>query len=273
MSRQYTGIGLEMDFKLFKDVIDELLFIGVKEIGLFFIGESFTAPDLLVKMTEYIKLKSPDTYVFLTSNASLAKHPIVYKLMLFGLDSLKWSCNYYNEEQFNKITGVKPSLFHDAINNIKQVYEMRERFNFTTKLYASSIRYDDDQLIKMEEFLSTNIIPYVDQHYWLPLYNMGSLSLEREKKLEMNPIAGNTGRYDNPVDALPCWTLFTEAHITSDFKVTACCMDATGDWVMGDLREDSFIDIWHSDKFRELRKAHLNKDVKGTKCENCIMYK
>ena len=46
---------------------------------------------------------------------------------------------------------------------------------------------------------------------------------------------------------------------------------ANGKWVMGDLKKDSFMTIWHNDKFKELRKAHLKKDVVGTLCETCAM--
>ena len=41
---------------------------------------------------------------------------------------------------------------------------------------------------------------------------------------------------------------------------------------MGDLKEESFMDAWNSQKFMALRQAHLNKDITGTACENCVAY-
>jgi len=38
---------------------------------------------------------------------------------------------------------------------------------------------------------------------------------------------------------------------------------------MGDLKEQSFMEAWNSQAFQTLRKAHLNKDVRGTGCETC----
>jgi radical SAM protein with 4Fe4S-binding SPASM domain len=125
----------------------------------------------------------------------------------------------------------------------------------------------------MEEVLNEQVIPYVDQHYWLPLYSMGSLATKREKELGMQPIAGNPGRYDNPVDPIPCWALFTEGHVMSDGRLTGCCADATGEWVMGDLTKTSFMEAWHSDHFQSLREEHLKGNVIGTKCEKCVIYK
>jgi len=160
-----------------------------------------------------------------------------------------------------------------ALENIRSAYEVREKLGYKTNLYASSIRYDDEQHNKMQALLDERVIPYVDQHYWLPLYSMGSLATAKEKELGLQPIAGNPGRYDNPVPPIPCWTLFTEAHIMSDGRMTACCADATGEWVMGDLTKETFMDAWYSKEFKQLRGEHLIGNVIGTKCENCVIYK
>lgn len=34
----------------------------------------------------------------------------------------------------------------------------------------------------------------------------------------------------------------------------------------------SFMEIWHSKEFIELREAHLKLDIKGTKCEKCALF-
>jgi MoaA/NifB/PqqE/SkfB family radical SAM enzyme len=257
--------GKDMDFKLFKKITKEMIDIGVREIGVFFMGESFTSPDLLVKSIKYLKsIGTP--YIFLTSNASVADPKTVERCMKAGLDSLKWSTNISDKEQFKEIVNVKESLFEQTFKNIKAAFEIREAKGYKTKLYASSIHYDSDQLQKMQEVLDENIVPYVDQHYWLPLYSMGSLAITKEKELGLQPIAGNTGRYDNPVPPIPCWTLFTEAHVMYDGKLTACCADATGGWIMGDLNTQSFMEAWHSEEFQKLREEHLNNNVIGTKC-------
>jgi len=263
--------GKEMNWELFKKIAKSIRELQIEEVGVFFMGESFTSADLLIKAIRYLK-RIGTPYVFLTSNASLAYKHVVFHCMKAGLDSLKWSCNIADKLQFKEIVGVKESIFEQALENIKNAYEVRQEFGFKTKLYASSIRYDDEQLKKMESTLG-RITPYVDQHYWLPLYSMGSLARDKETELGLKPIAGNTGRFDNPVAPIPCWTLFTETHIMSDGRMTACCADATGEWVMGDLKTQTFMQAWHSEEFQNLRKAHLEDKVKGTKCEHCVMWK
>ena len=260
----------DMDFKLFKRVTREMRDAGVQEIGVFYLGESFMAPRLLVDCIDYLKSEIGMPYVFLTSNASMAFPEAVEACMKAGLDSLKWSVNAADQEQFEKVMGVAGKLFHRALDNIKSAWELRK--DYKTGLYASSIRYDGAQAAKMESLLKERVTPYVDQHYWLPLYSMGAFAATREAQLGFRPTAGNQGRLEALREPLPCWSAFTEGHVTAEGNLSACCFDATANWTMGDLNKHSFMDAWNAPAFVKLREAHLKKDVTGTVCERCVAY-
>jgi MoaA/NifB/PqqE/SkfB family radical SAM enzyme len=262
----------DMDFGLFKRVTREMREAGVEEVGVFYLGESFMNPRLLVDCIAFLKRELAMPYVFLTSNASMAFPEAVEECMKAGLDSLKWSMNAADEEQFEKIMGVAGKLFHIALDNVKSGWEVRKRGDYKTGLYASSIKYDGAQQQKMEALLDARVRPYVDQHYWLPLYSMGAFATQREHDLGYRPTAGNQGRIGALREPLPCWSAFTEGHVTAEGRLSACCFDATANWTMGDLNKVSFMDAWNSDAFVGLRAAHLKKDVRGTVCENCIAY-
>ena len=260
-----------MDRDLFKRITHEMAMLGVEEVGPFLIGEPFIDPVRLVEAVRWLKqIKIP--YVFVTSNATIAGMKYVKKIYDAGLDSLKWSCNWGDKSQFEEYTGVSGNVWENAQGNIKMAWEVRLAGGYTTHLYASSIDYGGDHRQFMEPYLRRYVRPYVDEHYWLPLYSMGGLSRDREKELQLKPIAGNQGKADDPVDPIPCWTLFTAAHIMADGRMTACCADAVGDWVVGDLNTQSFMECWHSPKFQELRAAHLKGDIIGTECEKCVLY-
>jgi len=243
---------------------------GVKELGLFFIGESFIC-DWLPEAIAFAKGRGIE-YAFLTTNGSLATPERVQACMEAGLDSLKFSMNYADVAQFREIAQVKGSLFGEAIENLKEAKRVRDEGGYTCGLYASSIRYDGEQQERMES-LVREIVPYLDEHYWLPLYSMGSLARQREEELGYRPTAGNQGRLGALREPLPCWSLFTEGHITHDGKLSACCFDAGDRWVMADLNDVSFADGWSSARFAALRQAHLARDVRGTVCEDCVAYK
>lgn len=272
----------DMDFGLFQKITTDMRQAGVEEIGLFYLGESFTNPDLLVQACEHVKgIGFP--YVFLTSNGSLAEPRIVERLMAAGLDSLKWSVNAADQEQFSEIMGVKPQLFLRALEHIKQAHEVRRVGGYKTGLFASSIRYDGEQQRKMEALLAEHVIPFVDEHYWLPLYSMAMRSAEIQAKLGYKPTHGNSGRYDPSTgmptrDPLPCWAVFTEGHVRCDGHLSACCFGSDDKLDVGDLNVQGFMEAWNGAPLRKLRAAQIRTKTEGpaalagTICDVCVAY-
>lgn len=261
----------DMDFGLFKKITTEMKDAGVEEIGMFYLGESFMNKELLVKAISWVKHDLKFDYCFLTSNGSLSDPRTVEKCMVAGLDSLKWSVNASDHEQFEQVMGVRSKLYDKALENIKAAKHVRDHGGYDCGLYASSIKYDGIQQEKMQRIVN-QVKPYVDEHYWLPLYSMGSLATQREEELGYRPTAGNQGRLGALRDPLPCWSAFTEGHVTADGGLSACCFDADARWKMGDLTKQTFMEAWNSDEFVALREAHLRKDVTGTVCEDCVAY-
>ena len=263
----------DMDPAFFKRIAREMREEGVEEIGLFYLGESFMNVDLLADSILYLKRDLAVPYVFLTSNASLSTKEAITRCMAAGLDSLKWSVNAADEKQFAEVMGVAPKLFYRALMNIREAWEARRDGGYRTGLFASSILYNGEQREKMDLLLHEHVIPYVDQHYGLPLYGqMVSEPFQDAAKRGMTPTAGNQGRIGALRDPLPCWSCFTEGHVRADGLLSACCFDSDGRFAMADLNQVSFAEGWRSEKFQELRAAHLRLEVSGTICEGCIAY-
>lgn len=265
-----SGSEFVIAWPLFERIARDVRAAGVEEIGLFYLGESFLVPELLIRAIRFLKQEIQIPYVFLTSNGSLANGEIVDECMLAGLDSLKWSVNAGSLEQFRTVTGVKSAtVFARTFEHIAEAARVRKRGGYQTRLYASSIRYDGADGAAMEALLDEKVRPFVDEHYWLPLYSMGSLAAPSEAQINLTPTVGNRGRAGAEVPPVPCWACFSEAHVLSDGRLSACCFDAKGDWIMGDLTMQSFMEAWHSPKFQALRAAHLAGDVSGTVCAQC----
>ena len=260
----------EIDLDLFRRITTEMREAGVEEIGLFYIGESTMSPDLLLDCLKWVKsIGFP--YAFLTTNGSLLDRGLSERLMAAGLDSLKFSINASGPSQFREVMGVKPRLFDAALDNLKAAREVRDAGGYGTKIYASSIKFSGEQQTQMEALLAEKVLPYVDQHYWLPLFSeMQSPLAEKNKARGWKPNAGNQGRLESLRDPLPCWAVFTEGHVRVDGGLSACCFGATDAFDMGSLAETSFMEAWNSPKFQALREKHLSGDVRGTVCESCI---
>lgn len=252
-----------MDRALYSRIIRELRDAGVEELGVFYIGESFTCKWLPDAIKEAKDIGFP--YVFLTTNGSAATPDRVRQCMEAGLDSLKFSINFHSPKQLAEVAKVSPNYFQKAINNLKAARKIRDE-GYKTKLYASSIKFDGEQGQAMQAVID-EIQPYVDQSYWLPLYGMSGAS----KAAGWKPQPGNPGRLDAMRDPLPCWAVFTEGHITKDGKLAACCFGdgLDGGLIMADLNEVDFMTGWNSKRYQELRRAHLMKDVSSTSCAGC----
>ena len=255
----------EMDRKFYSRVIREMRNLGVEELGVFFIGESFLCQWLPDAIKEAKDVGFP--YVFLTTNGSAAKPDKIRACMEAGLDSLKFSLNFYDGDQLRETAGVSNVNFDKAIDHLMAARKIRDEGGFDCGIYASSIAFDGEQGERMRAVVAS-IEPYVDEHYWLPLFNMRGAS----EASGMKPIQGNPGRLAKMREPLPCWSAFTEAHITKDGKLVACCFGAGLDsnMVMADLNNVSFEVGWNSVRFQQLREAHLARDVKGTPCEDCV---
>jgi MoaA/NifB/PqqE/SkfB family radical SAM enzyme len=259
-----------MDRGLYERLLLEMRDAGVEEIGLFYLGESFLVP-WLHEAVYFAKHVAEFPYVFLTTNGSLSTPKRVGKCMAAGLDSLKFSLNYADAQQFVEIARVKAVLFDRMIANIKGAWELRRAHGYQTGLYASYIQYDGAQGEKMAGIIK-EIEPFVDELYALPLYNQANLVTAEEKARGWSYTAGNRGRVDALREPIPCWAVFTEGHCTWDGKLSACCFDHNEELTMGDLTKQSFMDAWHSPGFRRLRLAHMNRHVAGTPCMGCLAY-
>lgn len=253
-----------MERKFYSRVIREMRAAGVEELGVFYIGESFTCKWLPEAIAEAKEVGFP--YVFLTTNGSRANPSAVEACMKAGLDSLKFSLNFTDATQLKSIARVAPRHFESAIDNLKAARAIRDAGGYKCGIYASSIAFDGAQGEKMRALVE-EIKPYVDEHYWLPLYGMGGAS----KAAGWKPKAGNPGRLANLRDSLPCWSVFTEGHVTKDGKLSACCFGhgSEDSLVMADLNEVDFMTGWNSAAYQALRQAHLNKDVSNTACSEC----
>ncbi len=262
-----------MDFEDFKRYAKELRADGVEKLGLFYLGESFLYKQL-PEAIEFAKKECGFPWVFLTTNGRMATKERVKMCMEAGLDSLKFSLNWANRQQCIDDAGV--DAFDVILNNVAAARATRDRVEQETgyfcELSASSIKYDGEQEAQLADVIET-IRPFVDEHYYLPLFSQKTLITGDAEGRGYRPRAGNIGRIGGEVDPLPCWVVFKETFITFNGDVAACCFSHDKDFVMGNMKDNSFMEIWNSAGFQNLRTAHINKDVTGTPCENCAAYK
>jgi len=273
----------DMDFDLFKKMTAEMVEAGVEEIGLFFLGESFMNPDLLIAACRYAKQEIKVPYVFLTTNGSLAYPQHIEELMKAGLDSLKFSVNASDLDQFELIMDVPRKNYMNALANIRSAWEVRERGGHKTGLYASTIKFDGQQHEDMQAILDEYVVRWVDQHYELPLYQMAINSDQLKDQIGYTPSHGNMARIDEETGLpnrkpLPCWSVFNEGHVRANGALSVCCFGADERFDIANLADTPFMEAWNHPKFQEIRAAQIattdggSQCLEGTMCEVCVAY-
>ena len=263
----------DMDRDFYRRLLAELRAAGVEEVGMFFLGESMILPWLPEAIAEAKAAGFP--YVFLTTNAS-ASHPSKVKAcMAAGLDSLKFSMNWADAEQLADVARVNPKIFDGMVENIIAARRVRDEVEHETGhrcgVYASYIAYDGEQGKRMQALVD-RVAPHLDQVYTLPLYSQADLVGAEATAQGWTVRGGNPGRAGNMQPPVPCWSLFSEARVTWDGRLAACCFDHDGRFDMGDLTTTPFLEAWASAKFQALRAAHLTGDVRETACASCVSY-
>ncbi len=249
----------DMPWALYTRIARELRAAGVEQLGLFYIGESFLHPRLEDAL-RYAKEDCGYPYVFLTTNGSLATGERVEALMRAGLDSVKFAVNFADDSQLARCAGFAPGSVKDVARNILDACDRRDQVHAETgrrcRVSASSLNYDQDQPKRMAAVLEA-LAPRLDEHYWLPVYG--------RPKVSCGGMAGSRKE-------LPCWPLYTEAHITAEGKLSACPLDHSARFHVADLARCSFAEAWNAPPMQALRAAHLSGDVSATVCAECVGY-
>lgn len=266
---QYAAKGFHkenkvIDDNLFYRVTKEARELGITDIGLYITAEPFMNPKLY-DYTNYLKKELGFKYVYLSTNGIMCTPTNLVKLVEAGIDSIKFSVSSANRENFKKHHGI--DAFDKVFENIKFAYEFRKDNRLDYKLYMFSIltRYN---LQEKEEIINT-YKPYIDEILFSNVisspYVIGVEEYLGVDKKKLNIIEEINGK------KLPCLQLFERIVINEDGYLCACCHETRTKYTqVENLNNMSLKEAIYGDNLVNLRKRHLEKDIKGIICENCI---
>lgn len=214
-------------------------------IYLHILGEPLLHPDfesilqLLDKYDFNLQLVSNGT--LLTKYPDIFTHPCLRKL------SISMHANADKDQEFfamiNKLIAIKNRKilelrFYDYQNlnlNLKNYLEnLLERYEITLDNKTNSYKIDENTYI-----------------YFQDLFNWPSLD---------NSFISDTGTCRAARDMIA---------ITSDLKVTICCLDPNAYNYIGDLRKESLKAILNSDKYKQYISDMQNHKLKSALCQRC----
>jgi radical SAM protein with 4Fe4S-binding SPASM domain len=253
---------MTMHDDMVKRVLQEAYDCGTTDLGLYATGESF----LVKNLHEYVKLAKDIgyEYLFITTNGALATPERAKPVLDAGLDSIKFSISAGTRDTYKKIQGKDD--FDQVIANLKWISQYRENAQLDYRIYVTMVFTDEttDEV----SILKNIVLPYIDE--WDPhLLTNQCGNLYENNDLGRIKSDNPRGRGQRKI----CFQPFKSLTITPEGLVSACVVDYSKDLIVADLTKTSLKEAWQNDIYQNFRRRHLNQDLEGTICYNCMFNK
>lgn len=207
---------------------------------------------------EFIRISNEEgLFPRFSSNGGLLTPVVVDELSRF---SFLAAVDFSSEpDLFDSIRG-RSGDFHVVLDNLKYLVD-KASSNPRIKVEIVDIThfskaFDKESSIKKMRNLFPPGLPSTIKFWSREFHNFGGhLTMEHEMR-----------------DYKLCPYPWTSLNVTWDGNVVACCRDTVGRTVLGNIFEQSIMDIWNGEKYVEMRKALIERRVKDiAACENCDM--
>ncbi len=246
-----------VDKEFAKRIISEAYKLGTREIGFYATGEPLVDRNLETYIS-YAK-EIGFEYVFITTNGALFDLQRIHSIIDAGIDSIKFSINGANREDYLLIHGKDD--FDKVIENLKLISDLKQSHKF--KLYISFIT--TKQTVETTEKFAQEYGKYVDDIVFMKCINQAGYMYELNELLAINR---DGGEY-NVVDGI-CPMIFNKLFVSYEGYLTMCCTDFQNYLVAADLNKESLEHAWHNEYAQKLRKRHLDHSLEGTLCYDCL---
>ena len=251
MQRKVGKIEKELAFNILQQAYE----LGTREVGFYATGEPFLVPEL----PEYIK-KAKEigyTYVYLTSNGSLATPERIRAVVDNGLDSIKFSINAPERELYQFIHGRDD--FDKVVEHLRYLNQYRKESKRNYKIYITGILTRYTENLQEEYFRVFDGL--ADQIVFKLVYNQGGYMPEVEKYLRCRCDEALFRKCNLPFDAIS---------VTKEGYLSVENADYENMLVVADLNKVSLKEGWYSDMMKEVRRRFIEDDLKGILCDGCV---
>lgn len=251
-----------MDTELFKKAVTELR-PYLYYMNLYFQGEPMMHPDFF----SFLNL-SGDIKTVVSTNGHFLSQENSERLALSRLYKLTVSLDGMDQKVYSEYR--KNGDLVKVMEGIRNISRARNRLKSPLKLELQFLvnRHNEHQITEASRFAvemkaqlklkSMQVINDQDAWKWMP------------SDKEYVRYENRGGKYAIR-NSLPsgCLRLWLNPVITWDGKVLPCCFDKDAEFILGDLKKDSFRTIWNNTDYREFRKRVLSERKSIAICRNC----
>jgi radical SAM protein with 4Fe4S-binding SPASM domain len=256
-----------LDEKLFRNVIDQLA-PTLSYLTFYFQGEPYLHPGFL-DMVAYAAGKN--IYTSTSTNAHFLRDEHAKATVASGLDRLIISLDGTTQDTYEAYR--KGGSLDRVIESARSIVQWKHALRSLTPhvvfqfLVVRQNEHQIDDVYRLAKEIGVNqVVLKTAQIYD---FENGSPLIPQQKKYSRyseNP--DGTYSIKNKLDN-QCWKMWHSCVVTWDGKVVPCCFDKDAAHVLGDLKTDSFHDIWTGEKYQHFRGSLLRSRKEIEICRNC----
>lgn len=245
--RRYIGKLHDMDFNLYKKVVDSCPYAKVIQIQ--GVGEPLLYPKI-VEAVAYAKRK--DVTVRFSTNASLLNKDLSLQLLNAGLGEIRFSVDECTKEGYESLRrGLK---WETVLENIKTFERLKEEGGYRTKTILRMTRTKENSP-RMPEIIA----------FWEKIV---TLVLTTPERLIPPPSLFKNNMFSSG-KTLKCKRVWEHLTVRADGTVGLCCRDWTNVYSMGNLVKENVLDVYNSKRFCKIRNAIKTGVNYPTLCNYC----
>jgi radical SAM protein with 4Fe4S-binding SPASM domain len=256
-----------IDWNTYSSIIDQFRKYGLS-LNLYFQGEPFLHSNLLRMISYAAKSK---IYTCISTNGQLLQSFPPEDLINSGLNRLIISADGLSQETYEKYRiGGKLDKIIKGMQNLSKVKREIRALNPYIVLQFIVWRHNEHELTNVKKWAKNN---------GAELIQIKSAQVSYNK--DINNILPQNGRFSRYFktasgkleikSTIPdkCWKMWHSCVMTWNGDFVPCCFDKDAKFVMGNLKNETFLSIWKNEKYNQFRQQILCDRKKNEMCLNC----
>lgn len=253
--------------EMFESLIEELS-PSLSYLIFYFQGEPYLHPQLL-DMVRFAARKK--IYTATSTNAHFLNDRAARETVASGLDRLVISLDGTTQETYQsyRIGGKMDKVIEGTRNVLRWKKELKSRTPYVIFQFLV-VRHNEHQIEEVKSLAKELGVDEVKlKTAQIYDFENGSELIPLDQKYSRY-VRNQDGKYSIKNDwHNECWKMWHSCVVTWDGKIVPCCFDKDAHFVLGDLNQNSFKEIWNGGRYREFRESLFASRAQIEMCRNC----
>jgi len=257
-----------LDNGFFRDTVEQLK-NDLLYLIFYFQGEPYLNPDFL-DMVKYASDRG--IYTATSTNAHYLKDENAKRTVESGLDRMIISIDGTTQETYEnyRIGGNLEKVIEGAKNVVKWKKELNSKtphliFQF---LVVKPNEHQLEDVKKLGKEVGVDEVRFKTAQIYDYENDPNNLIPDNQKYSRYKKTAEGQTSLKNPL-LNHCWKLWHSCVLTWDGLVVPCCFDKDATHQLGDLKQNTFDEIWQGEKYQEFRTSLFRSRSEIDICANC----